>query len=419
MDDFYYTKRALDNREILICVMSHLLLRRWLARAARVDRRWFDTATDYLWQSSSYEALANVDGRDRQQMYARKIIEICFQGEPKPKFALAPGLEFPKLNEVTIFRCDTHHDSLYNMCLPFKSPMVEYLSITLSALDNRFLKQIPEIWPNLSDMDLGVREGRGATSQGFVDMLSPYSSIVRLQLQECDGVLDSVNDIWSLCAKHKKLQDFSMTVLTPDEIMLPILAEAPLAFTSLRAFQASLGFEGFYSMANRVGNLYELALRLSDVHGPILSVISRFSNLAHLHLWLPRNIELTSTEILSLCALSKLQDFSLDVNGVPGKVVEVESDADLDFTDDEFGKLVSAFPKLEDLMFDCESTLTGRSLGHLAEHCSQLRCCSFPRSEIDLKSLDLHSRTRIAFPELETLELGSLYPPEDEPSGTE
>lgn len=103
-----------------------------------------------------------------------------------------------------------------------------------------------------------------------------------------------------------------------------------------------------------------------------------------------------------------MRELYLFTSGTEGSVYEVDKLDELDFVDSHFEQLFTHFPELYTLGLSFDCTLSAKALLCLAENCPRLGACSLP-SDVDLSGLQLDARTEIAFPNLLSLRLESLY----------
>ncbi|KAM3511910.1 hypothetical protein MY11210_004451 [Beauveria gryllotalpidicola] len=401
MEDFHYTTRALSNPAILQRILSFL----WMssaARAARVSRLWFTLSIDQLWRYASIGQLGHVEA-GRRQVYASRLQHLSLQSNDD--ISIAKGLQFPKVQAV-----DFDEDSSSTDCAsyePFKSCPVSELTICAFTVPDAFLELMAEWWPKICHVEIiDLPASNDMTPEGLLNFVSSLASLKFLNVSghevniQAEGLLPH-------CATRTELSSLRLPLEIPFEAVKRATSHHTKIFGSLKEVELTLPSEGFALMLGALQNLTILQLELTSVTIPILSSISSLTALKELTVIFPSNYEIPRSEIMSLRSLSKMQRLLLSHNDSQGSVYEVEDVAQLDFVDGDFEQLLTHFPDLYALELSCESTLSARALVCLADHCPSLGSFMLP-SDIDLRRLQLDTRTTAAFPRLWALHVESL-----------
>ncbi|KND92439.1 hypothetical protein TOPH_02946 [Tolypocladium ophioglossoides CBS 100239] len=402
---------ALTLPEILIDIFDLLEPHRpTLAAAIRVNRQWFASGTDVLWRGALCEALAKVPGH-RRQVYASKITSISFYGEDEVAYhSCFENLQFSRLRKIVL---DVHHQRRPGA--PEWYPIQQYLQPPLEEfaffggyLDDLFLEHMLNTCFRLRSIMLH-NPRRSISAEAFCGFITRCTWLTNMEFSYRMEHLISDELVLHL-AKRTTLLNLVLGKIISMQILRQISRNVVEPFKALRSLHISITALAVPLLVPLVKHITSLRLEVedSDDSAHILQLISRLADLRFLSLSFAAHTELSTEDLLSLRALSKLEQLSInaDCSGDAAAVTAFNPG----FSNSDFDSLCSALHCLRRIDFNVMCNMSAAALKSLQRYHPLLEECSLPLI-FDMHALGLDKRRRVMFPELRLLDVGAFRPP--------
>ncbi|KAJ3493725.1 hypothetical protein NLG97_g4556 [Lecanicillium saksenae] len=342
MDDSRSVKRTLSNQEILKNIIERLP-KPSQAHAARVNRQWFDTATQCFWATRNPEDLATLDA-DRQQLYASKIVimELSTE-EPPPSRKLAKGLPLPE--QARPFGVSKIRDVGGG---PFTRPLKPYpflranvVTLQLSGINwnSDDFKAASISAHTLREIEF-INVGWNSPGDGIIDFLTNCTSLARARLEGDMGEFSShgITQVLVL-ARLRRLELLKSKIHISKRALAEVIKAVPEPFPSLRRFSAQTQIVAVPLIFDLAPNLPELEVSINDIQVPDLRGISKLTSLRLLR-WGHSGslVYFTKKDLLPLTSLRNLQTLSFDSASFLDRANWIGYDANL--SDADFAEII-------------------------------------------------------------------------------
>lgn len=428
--------RPLLLPEIVHAVCEHLP-KPALAVAARLNRLWFSCATDALWWcQDSLDPLLRL-WPERRQLYASKIGVLRVHNPDALDAAhhITGQLGFPILQQV-VFGNHADSEACRNESMfPFLTPELKKLTLIKCRPTTALFRklrldcsslQMLHLYPTVANN--GVDESyclveepwdldddapftaweQDPRADAFVSLLKHLPQLRHLNLDFGTSSL-ATRQCFIQCARMSSLETLFIRLPIPTVWLRQATSMSPAAFPSLRRLQIGLSSEAVLHAETLLQNLCRVTLVIQDATTQIFPCLARLAGIQHLGVIFPRQTHITSTDIVSLGALSKMESLKLAYCNVFQQDLK---DAELIvLSQAEMEGLLSRLPSLQQLHFNLPCQFNYNILLTMADHAPRLRAFSLlhtPLSDI----LGLFHQPQPLFPELHTLQTIVIEPPE-------
>ncbi|UNI16424.1 hypothetical protein JDV02_002856 [Purpureocillium takamizusanense] len=404
------TTTVLTLPELLTRVLEHLDAPT-LARAVRVNRQWFACGTDVLWREPPVANLLALGSESRQQIYAPKIRKLDFTPldncDGNQLHSSLKHLSFRSLRIVSIDMYRLAKGCSYDI-LQYIQPRLEELVIFGGELDDDLLRHIRATCPRLRRILLDA-PGKAVTPLGFYDFIVGCRALEKMEfLYGMDHLL--TDRLLSHLASRETLTRLGLGRPLSKDFLEHISDNVPQPFAALKSLQLRqpISSSAVPWLSRELSHLRTLDFAVRDADASILPYISSMSKLRSLTLILATPSELSSQEIMSLGALSRLAKLFIGPDGQGGesgpRVTEQGS------FDSVFDELCSKLASLKVLEFNVQCDLSAQALRSLSNHCPLLEELKLPQA-IDIRELNLEAVDEAMFPNLIHLGLDGLFGP--------
>ncbi|CAH0057530.1 unnamed protein product [Clonostachys solani] len=334
---------------------------RALLAAARVNKLWFDCATNSLWKHASHNALADIP-KDRQQIYAAKMerVNVGSFGGKFHKFS--HDLSFDKLMFAEMGSIHASRQGTEFHLQQYLRPRLETLHFYGGQLVGDMQAtcwRLKKIWI--------ASPGSQVSSEMMFDFISGCKSLESVTLSKETGNLTSDQLLHDLASRPNLTKLGLERSLEPALISDIAEASSGHPFPALRSLRITkpLPSASGVLLGELLPSITTIDLSFQDSQNDILGSMASIRDLRHIKFTFGNEAKLFPGQLLSLKSHRNLESLNLK----PTKGGKIDATG---FTDTDFGQLSAQLPNLKYLWFEVQGDLTTASLASLSNQCQTI-----------------------------------------------
>ncbi|KAM3511909.1 hypothetical protein MY11210_004450 [Beauveria gryllotalpidicola] len=416
--------RALAQPHIVEAICSHLPMES-LVSAALVNRDFFTFATDSRWSIGSLWALGHHVQLSRRQLYASKVRLLVMNHARIDKYRRAfRRVQFNGMRFLFLVRYSTPFEggeeaaAYYRELHRYLSPQLTHLLLQQCRVTDAMLHAVENKCQNLRFLRLDLNWAHH-TDEALAALLAanPFLEDIRFEPRDPlptirilgedtfqdnmpkDGVIDAT---LLQCARQRKLRSLQLgpVVKVTPQLFQRICAQVPEPFPVLDRFMAAVPSMAASLLGQWCKNMHQLVLSIYDAEVPVLQGVSKMKNLRIIQIHFAPGTTFSSSDIMSLQSLSKLEILSFYSFHTPYPRFSLACD--------HLKEWIASFPDLKvlELQVDNEPDCHDNSscVATLSRCCPRIERLAWPET-IHFSKLNLEQSAMPLFPNLQRLKV--------------
>lgn len=334
----------------------------------QVNRRWFEYGISIIWCCYvPCDALDNVHP-SRRYIYASQIRAMNVIPASDHFKIPIPGIPHLNLTSLSLHGYDSGVHG-FNHLSRYMQGTLKYLDLRSCLIDSTLVQHLKRHCPQLRKVTINLCDLQPSLS--FLEFLESIQSLGIIEASCFESNIDIAGALTYL-ATQRNLKSLSLDYYITEGSLSELPSPTPPTFHYLQSLTLTLTAEAVPAVVKMARHL-DGDLSLDIFHKPThaFSQISQLTGLRELKLRLYRGTDLPRDEIMSLAALSNLEQLII-IDHSDSSPNPMESITAPGFTDGDFDSLVSHFPRLRLFQAALDWDISGHALLSLGKHCPEI-----------------------------------------------
>lgn len=387
--------------------LQYILSENDLMNAMRVNRIWFDIASQELWASQDSIALLFHVPPARRQIYASMMTQISYLGENLELHHVEyRDIVFKSLKQV-FFRlrevCTMRHIK------PFLVPSLQsFHLVDERELQSEVFSQLARASPKVRDVTLSIHKLRNTSTFESFSRFIRHARFLKEVTVQFLMTNEAIGELLSSLAHSSSLERLQLSWLWTESQSQQLTAAVSNSgvepFPKIAHMHLFVRSRAIDQLVPLVANLKRLTLTVNDSTDDVLPHVSNLAKLESLIIHYKSPCFIPRESLLGLGALSRLSTIHLCSCTYGTIGVDLMRS---NLSDGDCEALARRLPNLHCLRLQLWCNISTKAVESFLRQCPSLEKCEFMQ-RLDTTDLFTSTSDNMIFPQLRKLCLGSL-----------